>query len=349
MSCYEQLRRGARYLDLRVGGKKGSTSIDDTIIVHGMLTGAPFPNIIEQIEQFLCDNSREFIVVEIIHDRNKHAMSNEQRLRILQLLSSTFGEKVTQEDVNSWFSLSKVTLGELGEKKRNILVLVNDGLYGSFSHEGEQYNQSTIARDFGCHNHAHFMKNKWHNTSSAHTLLRSNETFLEEGCNDCDKFVNSQFVMTPQPPGGFVDVVGLLLGIKSLRPVSLARELYQKDILETYLRDNAENSWNIILLDFVDQCPQLVRFLIGLNSPKQLKIKDASVASKDGSNSLDVTETISQMKKRNNCVYLLDFKDDLGVSVNEGTLKMTTQFHDEECVDHVIPFNRDTEYLLCDV
>ena len=136
------------------------------------------------------------------------------------------------------------------------------------------------------------MKNKWHNTAHAQTLLRNNEKFLQEGSSDGDVFMNSQFVMTPQPPGvslrhnntskhlfnlfltalfivsikcqGVTDVVGLLFGAKSLRPVSLARELYGKDVLETFIRDRAENSWNIVLLDFLDLCPQLVRYEISI-------------------------------------------------------------------------------------
>ena len=56
-----------------------------------------------------------------------------------------------------------------------------------------------------------------------------------------------------------MDVLGLLFGTKSLRPVSLARELYRKDLLEKYIRDNSEKRWNVVLLDFPDLCPQLVR------------------------------------------------------------------------------------------
>lgn len=260
VSVNEQLRRGARYLDLRVGGTTDSTLVDDTFICHGMLKGGLFPDVIEEVHQFLCDYPREFIVLEVIYDPNKHEMSSEQRLRVLQLLSSTFDEMVTQEDVNSWFNLKNLTLGELEKKKKNIIVLIDDRIC-NFSHEGTQYDLATVAREFGCHKNGNFLKNKWHNTANAQTLLRSNETFLEGACNDCDFFMNSQFVMTPQPPGGVSDVLGLLFGAKSLRPVSLARELYRKDVLETFIRDNADNRWNIVLLDFLDLCPQLIKYV----------------------------------------------------------------------------------------
>ena len=223
--------------------------VADIVIVHGILKGSSFPNIVEEIDNFLTENPREFIVVEIIFDPRKHNMPAEQRHGCLQLLSSTFGERITKEDVESWFNLSTVTLGELEKKKKNIILLINDGMC-NFSYNGTEYDFDNIKNEFGCHDHGQFMKNKWHNTAHAGALLRSNETFLAEG-NDggCEEmFMNSQFVMTPQPPGGVSDAVGLLVGLKSLRPVSLARELYRKDFLETFIRDRAEKRWNIVLL-----------------------------------------------------------------------------------------------------
>lgn len=100
--------------------------------------------------------------------------------------------------------------------------------------------------------------------------------------------------------------------------------------------------------DFLDLCPQLIRFLIGLNSSKHLEILLASVTTKDGNTTIDVTETMNKLKRRNCCILLLDFEDDLEISVNEGKLRLKAQFDGEETIDHVIPFDRNTEYLLCD-
>ena len=61
------------------------------------------------------------------------------------------------------------------------------------------------------------------------------------------------------------------------------------------------------------------RSLIGLNSPKHLKIKKAFITSSDGDSTIDVTDTLD------------------------------AQFDDEEPFEHVIPFCIDTEYLLCDM
>lgn len=50
---------------------------------------------------------------------------------------------------------------------------------------------------------------------------------------------------------GAMDVLRLLFGTKSLRPVSLARELYRRDLLESFIRENAEKQYNIVLLGTV--------------------------------------------------------------------------------------------------
>ncbi|KAL9184286.1 hypothetical protein ACHAXT_002372 [Thalassiosira profunda] len=347
VSILDQLRRGARYLDLRVGGKTNSNLVDDIFICHGMLKGGRFADVLDEIDMFLFDNPSEFVIVEVIYDRNKHAMSTGQLLATLQLLSSTFEQKVTDEDVASWFRPGTVTLGDIGEKERNTLLLINDQLYG-FDHEGTTYDLTAAQKEFGCHANHKLLKNRWHNTSHAPSLLKSNEAFLCEAAEgDCDVLVNSQFVMTPQPPRGLADVVGMLLGMKSLRPVSLARELYGKDVLERFLRDNSDSGWNVVLLDFIDLCPQLVRFLLGLNSSIHLKIKEATATKKDGGPEIDVTETARSLRSRDCSLYFLDFKKDLGLDFAEGTFRLKAQYEEENAMDIAIPFDRETEYLVC--
>ena len=310
-----------------------------------MLKGGKFPDIIDGINHFLCDNPHEFIILEVIYDSNKHEMSSEQCFRALQYLSSTFSQLITYDDVGSWFRLSTVTLGELKEREKNILVLINDKML-DFAHEGTHYDLYKVAVDFGCHLSQQYVKNRWHNTAQARTLLHSNEKFLEEASSDY--WHMHQFVMTPQPPSGVADALQLLLGTKSLRPVSLARELYRKDLLETFLRDNADSTaWNIVILDFVDLCPQLVKFLLGLNSPKCLHIKQAVITTKDDG-TVDVTEQVQKLTRRG-CLFVLDFKNDLGISSDEGTFSLKARFDDEAMFEKLIDFNHNTEFLLCDL
>ena len=80
-----------------------------------------------------------------------------------------------------------------------------------------------------------------------------------------------------------------------------------------------------------------------------MSIHEAAVKPRDGGTEIDVIKEIKKLRKRKNCIYLLDFQEDLGISIDEGTLKLRVQFDDEEIKDLVIPFDHSTEYLLCDV
>lgn len=257
VSVMEQLNRGARYLDIRIGGKINSDFLEDVSIYHGILKGGLFVDIIEAVYDFICVHPGEFIVMEVVL---KHGgeMSPRQRLRVFELLASTFGDRIISEkDTRSWFQISKVTLGDLAKQKKNVLLLLHERIY-DFSHEGATYDEQAIAKKFGCHRNDNFMKNKWHQTNSTRTILAKNVEFLNNFGHSRDVLLNSQIVMTPAFDG-LQDVAGLLSGVKSLRPVSLARKLYRKHVLDSFIRNEAENGWNIVMLDFVDLCPLLMR------------------------------------------------------------------------------------------
>lgn len=345
-SIYEQLKRGARYLDIRIGGTPTSASVDDVFICHGILKGGNFGNVMEEVSEFLTENPGEFVVMEVVYV-NIHEMPPEQRLRVFQLMESTFGDRmISQEDTKTWFKVKNVTLGTIRQKSKNILLLIDDRIC-NFTVNGKLYDDKTVAQEFGCHKNALFMKNKWHNTQCTQQLLKSNEQFLNDVGRNEKVLVNSQFVLTPMPPSGVQDAIKLLTGVNSLRPVSLVRQLYKKDVLEKFVRDRGGDNWNLVLLDFIDLCPQFVRFLIGLNSPRTLEVLEATLATKDG-DEVGVKSAAKELVKRNCTLYLLDFQQDLGLAVSEGTLHLKYKFDDDESVDCVIPFDQDTEYLICD-
>jgi hypothetical protein len=293
VSIYEQLMRGARYIDLRVGGGTGrrrrrrtnatTTSspsiVNSIVIVHGILNGSPFPDIIHEMDNFLRDrDDGEFVIIDIQFDRNKHRLSSQQRFHLLEFVSHVFKDRlITHADATSWFDLKTVTLGELLlDQKKNVLILLNDGMVncGDFYHDGTRYDANTIAKQFGCHWNHRYLVNQWHNSACPQTVLQKNESFLEKHGNCKNKFVISQLVLSPLPPKvrtwllftclfsyihfvtseranefqNIVDALCLLLGIKSLRPVCLVRELYRTDLLETSIRNTPDNRWSIVLL-----------------------------------------------------------------------------------------------------
>lgn len=61
-----------------------------------------------------------------------------------------------------------------------------------------------------------------------------------------------------------------------------------------------------------------------------------------------MTETMNALKKRDNCIYLLNFQTDLKLSVKEGILRLKAQYDDddEEVIEDEITFHDGTRYLL---
>ncbi len=208
---------GARYIDLRVGSSSDgrcrrrrrnnatvilSSSVNEIDIVHGILNGAPFPDMIHEVDRFLHAHDGEFVIIDIQFDPNKHRLSAQQRFHLMEFVSHAFKDKlITHADVMSWFQLNDVTLGELILfRKKNILILLNDGMLNDLYHDGTSYDVDTIAQKFGCHGSRFFLTNQWHNTACPRTLLEKNVSFLKKNENCYNRFVVSQLVLTPQPP-----------------------------------------------------------------------------------------------------------------------------------------------------
>jgi hypothetical protein len=156
-------------------------------------------------------------------------------------------------------------------------------------------------------------------------------------------FLNNQFVLTPGV-GGAKDVLDLLVGQLSLRPVSFASRLYQKDTLDDFLREHAEEPWNIIMLDYCDLIPALVSFLISLNFPSPVTVSKAAVNSGVGE-SIDVTDKIQSYIKRGKVLYLTDIQNDFGLDFDEGKLTIAYKIGDNYRILDV-DFDESTEILV---
>ena len=64
VSCYDQLCRGCRYLDIRVGGV--SEGDNDVRIFHGFLKGGKLADVMDDISRFVDENPGEFIFLDIV-------------------------------------------------------------------------------------------------------------------------------------------------------------------------------------------------------------------------------------------------------------------------------------------
>ena len=257
LSIYQQLNAGARYLDVRVCGHK-----NDIITCHGIVKGGKLADVLDEVEVFLYDNPKEFIIFEI---KDEAPMTSSQKHQALYLIQSTFSERmITSDDMQTWFQLKHVTIGDIRRRQKNILILIQN----SFCfHEG----MNLVANDeFSCFHKNTLMHDKWHNTTNSGDLLDRNLTHLRHFSRyDRDHMICNQLILTPQPPSNMLDAVCHLFGLKSLQPISLVKQLYQKEEeLHCFISDRPGLHWNVISLDFIDLCPQFVNFLIEMNSSR---------------------------------------------------------------------------------
>ncbi len=258
LTVHQQLNQGARYLDLRVCGHQ-----DDIMTCHGVVRGGKLPDFVGEVDTFLSYNPNEFVIVEI---KDEAPMTSSQKYRLLYLIQSTFGARlISYADLQGWFQLKQVTIGDIRRKQKNVLILIHNSF--CFDRDGVSYDMNMIAEEFSCHHNSTLLRNKWHNTANANDLLHRNLTHLRHLSRyDRDYIICNQLVLTPQPPRNMVDTLRLLSGMKSLQPISLVKQLYQKeDVLHCFVRDRPGLHWNIVSLDFIDLCPQFINFLIAIN------------------------------------------------------------------------------------
>jgi hypothetical protein len=140
--------------------------------------------------------------------------------------------------------------------------------------------------------------------------LDKNLTTVQQFVNFRGKLLSNQFVCTPGISGGnsISNILGLCTGSNSLRPVSYACRLYGPNMLDTFLCQNAHQSWNIVTLDYVDLCPEITDFLIALNWKyiTTMKVLFAAVGGINNSSNTDITNTIQTFVYRNTVLFLPD-------------------------------------------
>ena len=194
-----------------------------------MVKGGTFSDVLNEVDAFLHENVNEFVIVEI---KDEVPMTLPQKTRILQLIQSTFGERmISYSDLQSWFKLTYVTMGDIRKRRKNVLALTSNSF--CFDH---------VSEEFSCHLHSTLLKNKWHNSDETSHLLHSNLTHLRDLTrHDRDFLICNQFVLTPQPPSNTIDAFRLLFGLRSIQPISLVKKLYRnEEILQCSVRDRCE-------------------------------------------------------------------------------------------------------------
>lgn len=343
VSVYEQLIQGARYLDIRVAGD-GEENAEDVYVFHGCLKCAKLETILSEIKTFLEEHPQEFIFCEIVAEYGR-LFTDAQKLYALKLLKEAFGDQIytgaKYEELMGEWSLSEVVKNQM----KNMCIMVHPRIY-KFEVEGTMYEEEQIIEKFGFVNSRRWMRSQWHNTRDMGQLKEWNLDEVKKYGHQTDKkLLNNQIVLTPGV-GGPMDIVNLLVGGNSLRPVSFAASLYKNDILDVYFRDNADEPWNMVMLDYIDLTPALVCFLISLNFPSGLTILKAAMNGGSGG-SKDVTEKVQSFVKRGRVLYLTNIQKDLELENDSGTLTIAYKLGNaEEASVLTVDFDPETEVLL---
>jgi len=146
VDVYEQLRAGARYLDLRVIWNKNSADSSkptgpkmtqlpirdpDYYLYHGdFVSDNKWSSVLEQIERFLKENQREILIVSFLLYPRQDQIERTARLSVWQPLLDRFGPQlVTRSFVETQLKLDqpgRVKLRDLWDNKRRMVIFSGD-------------------------------------------------------------------------------------------------------------------------------------------------------------------------------------------------------------------------------
>jgi len=334
LSVYDQLSKGSRFLDIRVGGT--GTKNDGVNIYHGPFAGAKFTHILEELKQFADDHPGEFAVIDLIQEHGRK-LTEEQKKFIIEKTVEVLGNKMAGD-----FDWRKTTIGEIAASKKNYYFVLKPTLLTYIL--GAETFKEADGKAKNLFNRGSKLRNLWHETNELYPLLEKNLNEVSgKGQTDKGKLLNNQFTLTPKV-SGTMDIIKLVCGCNSIRPDNLARVYYKTNKLGRFIRDNADQKWNSVFFDFLDFHPTLADYLISLNFPQKIKIIKTTASSKSGVEH-DFTEKLKSFLRRDNSVYLLSIPLELGLPFMTGTLKVV--FEKEGVVyKHSVEFKKYTQYLL---
>ena len=276
----DQLKRGVRYLDIRVAGSSSSSSSSSVFVYHGCLRGGTISSVLQDVTDFVQNHPREVVIIEIVPEYGR-AFHQNQRRHTLALVQNTFGdENILTTSSCGGRHLSTLSLEEIVEiLRKRVVVVVHPRMY-----ECQGVDPSVVDQRYGYFQSGCVLRNEWHDTNHVATLLRKNLAQMLEANpspRSSPQLVVHQMVLTPQA-SSLADILQVATGQNSLSVRHMAMTLYQE--LPGFFHQHRDKHWNIVALDFVDLAPPtLLMFLIGLNFAAQSNRAVLSRTTKDGS------------------------------------------------------------------
>ena len=160
INFYEQMKGGIRYFDLRAGWNQ-STS---TWVTFHNVQGSPVIELLQNISQFLKDEPKEIVIVEISHFRGSPSQNDIQTLKNMVL--QTLGSYLYPVDLDFSF-----TIGEMVSKGLRAVVTMDEG-----------FNNNNIWPPQAIYN-------TYANTPDLDTMVQFNnlttQQYMKNGCDSC--------------------------------------------------------------------------------------------------------------------------------------------------------------------
>ena len=160
LNFYQQMQGGIRYFDLRAGWNQ-STS---TWVTFHFIQGSPVIELLQNISQFLKDEPKEIVIVEISHFRGSPSQNDIQTLKNMVL--QTLGSYLYPVDLDFSF-----TIGEMVSKGLRAVVTMDEG-----------FNNNNIWPPQAIYN-------TYANTPDLVKMVQFNnqtiQQFMKNGCNLC--------------------------------------------------------------------------------------------------------------------------------------------------------------------
>lgn len=350
-SLYKQLCIGSRHLDLRyapkvTGEEKG------LVVQHGPHSGSDFYAALQEVLQWLDDHPKEFLILRLCYEaKSGRVIVPAEQVKLIGAIQRGFSKyAVTEQDLHTWFQIKEVTLAQASSSYKRVLIYMDPSILKSFDPKVTPLSYAELI-PIGIHIDEDVIHSEWHNTSSKAELFEKNDEhhFPDDDDNEShlpqvqpvvqtpkpsilDRFHISQLLLTPQ--GSAKHIIKYLLGIESLRVDQSVRKLMKNRCLQRYVRElsGRTDTLNLVMMDFIETDPQLLQFLIGLNSRTKFKVVRALYREDPYlinnipvpvSLPTDVTDAVRQLVVRDNSLWFLDWALDLKIpNIRPGVLTL---------------------------
>ena len=122
----------------------------DLIVTSNAISrGTTIFSYFKEIKKFLEKNPNEFIILKV-RGEGKNLKGFCKNI-IANYLIQTFQDMmVVKEDLDTWFKIEKVTIGEIRQKKRKLLIMVDKHFFKDFINynEEKQFEDYAVSKDY---------------------------------------------------------------------------------------------------------------------------------------------------------------------------------------------------------